>query len=219
MAINYNNIELNGKKAIIGESQLDPSFPVNLLVGFHGADSTPENILIHGNKLSLENTVFLFPEGPVNAGKGLWSWWQDGPRQPDTVLEFIEYVNAVIDSAHKHLNLILSETTITTNLWGFSQGGAASLVYALLGNKPINRVVSICGFLPELPDPSAPIKTAVTFLGIYGSNDGVVPSFLAEFALEEIRSKGHLVTIKETPQGHEITSENLTDLSDFLKSS
>lgn len=219
MAINYNNIELNGKKAIIGESHLDIALPVSLLVGFHGADSTPENILIHGNKLSLGNTVFLFPEGPVNAGKGLWSWWQDGPRQPETVLEFIAYVNGVIDSAHKHLDLTLPGATIKTSLWGFSQGGAASLVYALLGGKPINKVASICGFLPELPDPSAPTKAPVTFLGIYGSNDGVVPSFLAEFALEEIRNKGHHVTIKETPQGHEIKTENLTDLSVFLQSS
>lgn len=217
MATNYNNIELNGKKAIIGETDLDTTNPINLLLGFHGADSTPENILIHANKLLLKNTVHVFPEGPVNAGKGLWSWWQDGPRQVDTVSTFLEYVNGVIDSAHKHLNLILPGATIKTNLWGFSQGGAASLVYALLGSQPVNCVASICGFLPELPNPTTASKTSVNVLGIFGGNDGVVPSFLAEYALEEIKNKGHNVTMKETPQGHEITAENLRDLSDFLK--
>lgn len=218
MAMNYNNIEWNKKKAIIGETELDASRPTNLLIGFHGADSTPENLLVHANKLQLKNTVMVFPEGPINVGKGLWSWWKDGPRQLETVSAFVEYVSRVMDAAHKHINLILPGAKVRTSLWGFSQGGAASLVYALLGSHSLHKAASICGFLPELPNPIPPTDTPVDILGVYGANDALVPSFLAEHALEEIKNLGHNMTMKETPQGHEITEENLRDLSEFFNS-
>lgn len=218
MAIIYNNIEWNGKKVIIGETELDTSRPINLLIGFHGADSTPENLLIHANKLQLKNTIMAFPEGPIDAGKGLWSWWKDGPRQLETVSAFIEYTSGVINEAYKHIDLTLPGVSVKTGLWGFSQGGAASLVYALLGTRAPHKVASICGFLPELPNPMPPTPLTVHILGIYGANDGIVPSFLAEHALEEIKNRGHNITMKETPQGHEVTAENLRDISDFFNS-
>ncbi|SVE03403.1 uncharacterized protein METZ01_LOCUS456257, partial [marine metagenome] len=71
----YSTTEWNNKKVILGEDLLDAEIPINILIGFHGAESTPENILIHGNKLKLKNTFMIFPEGPVDAGEGRWSWW------------------------------------------------------------------------------------------------------------------------------------------------
>jgi len=50
MTVHYKNTQWNNKKVIVGESELNPSHPARLLIGFHGADSTPENMLIHGNK-------------------------------------------------------------------------------------------------------------------------------------------------------------------------
>ncbi len=217
MPINYKNIEWNKKKVIIGETELDALYPIDLLIGFHGADSTPENVLIYANKLQLKNTVTVFPEGPIDAGKGLWSWWQDGPRQVETVSKFVEFADQTIHEAQEYLNLILPTPRIRTSLWGFSQGGAASLVYALLGSHPLYKVASVCGFLPELASIQ-PTATRVDILGIYGADDNVVPSFLAEFALEEIKNRGHNVTLKETPQGHEVTADNLSDLSRFFSS-
>ena len=55
-------------------------------------------------------------------------------------------------------------------------------------------------------------------LGIYGQNDEVVPSFLADYALEEMKNKGHQVQVKETSQPHELNSENLSDVCNFLNS-
>ncbi|OGW19214.1 MAG: phospholipase [Nitrospinae bacterium RIFCSPLOWO2_12_FULL_47_7] len=218
MGINYNNIKWNNKKTIIGETELNVLDPINLLVGFHGADSTPENLLIYANKLQLKNALLVFPEGPIDAGKGLWSWWKDGPRQSETVSAFVEYLSSMLKEAYKHIDLALPGANIRTCLWGFSQGGAASLAYALLGSQSLHKVASICGFLPELSNTNTPTNTPVDILGIYGANDAVVPSFLAEYALEEIKNRGHKVTMKETPQGHEITEGNLHDLGIFFNS-
>ncbi len=217
MTINYTNTEWNGKKVIIGETGLDDDSPVNLLIGFHGADSTPENMLIHGNRLSLSNTVMLFPEAPVDAGKGLWSWWADGPRQNEAVKEFLGYTNEMIDRARNHLAGKVNEDRLRICLWGFSQGGAASLVYALLGSHPLYKVASVCGFLPEIPDDTAK-NSPTTIMGIFGANDEVVPSFLADHALKEMKNHGHTLTAKETDQGHEINPQNLQDLSEFFAS-
>ena len=75
MTTRYSTTEWNNKKVILGETKIDEKKPVNLLIGFHGAGSTPENILVLGNRLKLQNTLMVFTEGPVNAGDGIWSWW------------------------------------------------------------------------------------------------------------------------------------------------
>ena len=40
MTMKYQNTYWLGRKVIIGKDELDTSQPVNLLLGFHGADST-----------------------------------------------------------------------------------------------------------------------------------------------------------------------------------
>lgn len=218
MAVNYKNTEWQGKKVIIGETELDKAKPINLLIGFHGADSTPENMLIHGNRLQLKNALLVYPEGPVDAGEGLWSWWKDGPQQKKTVTEFIKYASQTVDEAHRHFSEKIPGSSLRICLWGFSQGGAASLVYTLFGSHSLHRVASICGFLPEIPDDAPSQRAAVNILGIFGANDEVVPSFLADYALDEMKAKGHQLTAKETRQGHEISKDNLQDLTDFFNS-
>ena len=213
MTIQYQNTSWNNKKVILGEPATGKTEPVNLLIGFHGAESTAENMLVQGNRLKLDNTILIFPEGPVDAGEGRWSWWKDGPSQQKSVEAFLVFVDEMIQSAQNHFG---SQSTVS--LWGFSQGGAASLVYALLGSQKISKVASVCGFLPELPTTNTVEACPVQIFGVYGQNDEVVPSFLADYALEEMKNKGHQVQVKETSQPHELNSENLSDVCTFLNS-
>ncbi len=213
MTIKYQNAIWNNKKVIIGEPAAIKTDPVNLLIGFHGAESTAENMLVQGNRLKLDNTILIFPEGPVDAGEGRWSWWKDGPSQQKSVEAFLVFADEIIQSAHKHFG---NQSIIS--LWGFSQGGAASLVYALLGAQKIFKVASVCGFLPELPPKNTAEVLSTQIFGVYGQNDDVVPSFLADYALEEMKNRGHQVQVKETSQSHELNSENLSDLCNFLNS-
>jgi predicted esterase len=217
MTVKYTNTEWQGKKVILGETEIEDGKSVNLVIGLHGADSTPENMLVHGNRLQLKNAVMVYPEGPVDAGEGLWSWWKDGPRQKESVTEFLSYTSEKVAAAHRHFSEKLPTATIRTCLWGFSQGGAASLVYTLYQTSPpLHKVASICGFLPELPDNASLHTSPVNILGIFGANDDVVPSFLADHALDEMKAKGHQLTAKETQQGHEISSQNLQELTEFF---
>ncbi len=95
-------------------------------------------------------------------------------------------------------------------------GGAATYIYTLLGKYPLHKVASVCGFLPEFSEQETFSESSVPVLGIFGSNDDIVPSFLAEHALEEMKNNGHNPTLKETSQGHELTAENLKELNDFF---
>lgn len=217
MTVNYKNTQWNNKKVIVGESELNSDQPARLLIGFHGADSTPENMLIHGNKLKLSNTVFVYPEGPTDAGDGLWSWWKDGPRQKEAVHHFLDYTAQTVDAAHRYLKE-LSNHDPKVCMWGFSQGGAAALVYSLLGSQPLHKAASVCGFLPEIPEEGSKPTQPTSILGIYGLNDEVVPSFLAEHALDELEDQGHLLIKKETSQGHEVSAANIADLTEFFES-
>ena len=216
MTIHYKNAQWSDKKVIIGESELTPDQAPRLLIGFHGAGSTPENMLIHGNKLKLSNTLFAYPEGPVDAGEGLWSWWQDGPRQSVTVKRFLDHAADLLEEASTFAKE-QSGYNPHLCLWGFSQGGAAALVYSLLGSHTLHKVASVCGFLPELPDELPRQIHNTSILGIYGLNDDVVPSFLAEYALDEMSEQGHCLTKKETSQGHEVHAENIADIIRFLE--
>ena len=218
MTTRYTNTEWNKKKIILGEVEIDQDKPVNLLIGFHGASSTPENMLVLGNRLKLSNTLMVFPEGQINAGDGIWSWWEDGPRQSETVKSFITYSSQIIDSAHEYYLNNNPDRTLRTCLWGFSQGGAASLICTLHGKHSLFKVASICGFLPEFQGSVLKKKKPVQVLGIFGSNDEVVPSFLADYALDEMKNNGHSVKPKETNQSHEVNPENLQDISEFFNS-
>ena len=213
MTIQYQNVVWNNKKVILGQPTTDKIEPINLLIGFHGAESTAENMLVQGNRLKLDNTILIFPEGPVDSGEGRWSWWKDGPSQQKSVEDFLVFADEMIQAANNHFG---NQSTIS--LWGFSQGGAASLVYALLGSQKIFKVASVCGFLPELPSTNVDDTPSTQILGVYGQNDEVVPSFLADYALDEMKNKGHQVQVKETSQPHELNSENLSDVCTFLNS-
>ncbi len=215
MTIQYKNTEWNGKKVILGDYGNSADSPLKLLIGFHGADSTPENMLIHGNKLQLENTLAVYPEAPIDAGEGLYSWWKDGPKQMETVKEFMNYADHIINTAVQTAQEQFKANEVQIGLWGFSQGGAAALVYSILGSHPINKTASVCGFLPELPEGKTPEKPS-NILGIFGLNDDVVPSFMAEYALDECSGRGHKTDSRETSQGHEVTSDNLAQIELFF---
>ena len=215
MTTKYKNAIWNNKKVIIGEPDTGNDKSANILIAFHGAESTAENMLVQSNRLKLDNTILIFPEGPVDANEGLWSWWKDGAGQPKSVEEFLDFTNQLIQAAYDHFKFSSSNRI---SLLGFSQGGAASLVYALLGSQNIYKVASVCGFLPELPPINSKSASTTKILGIFGSNDEVVPSFLADYALEEMKTKGHLVESKETSQTHELNAENLNDVCIFFNS-
>jgi len=215
MTTKYKNTIWNNKKVIIGEPDIDNGKPTNILIGFHGAESTSENILVQSNQLKLDNTILIFPEGPVDANEGRWSWWKDGTEQPKSVEEFLGFTNQLIQAAYDNFKF---SSLNRISLWGFSQGGAAALVYALLGSQNIYKVASVCGFLPELPPINSESASITKVLGIFGSNDEVVPSFLADYALDEMKTKGHLVERKESSQTHELNAENLNDICIFFNS-
>ena len=216
MSLTYKTTEWNNKKVILGEGPINPEAPVKILVGFHGAASTPENMLVHGNRLQLENTFMLFPEGPVDAGEGRWSWWTDGPKQKESINSFLNFSSNIINMAQDHLNNRFEDIETRVCLWGFSQGGAASLVYTLLGIHPLYKTASVCGFLPETPERETTTEISIPILGIFGTNDDVVPSFLAEHALDEMKRFGHESIVHETLQGHEISHENLLEINAFI---
>ena len=160
----------------------------------------------------------LFPEGPVDAGEGRWSWWVNGPKQKDSVNSFLNFSSNIINKAQDHLNSRFEKIKTRNCLWGFSQGGAAALVFTLIGTHPLHKVASVCGFLPEIPEQETMASSPVPILGIFGTNDDMVPSFLAEHALEEMKNNGHNPTLRETSQGHELNTENLMELRDFFDS-
>ena len=216
MNTNFSETRWNGKNIILGKPDINHHLSLHLLIGFHGAESTPENMLVHGNHLNLTNTFLVFPEGPVQAGEERFSWWEDGPNQKKTVESFLTYTTNLINHGYAEIKQDYPTLDCPVSLWGFSQGAAAALVYALLGSYPIHKVASVCGFLPEAPNSQKEGDQRASILGIFGTNDNVVPSFLAEHALEEMKNNGHKSEILETKQGHQLSADNINEIKTFL---
>ena len=214
--MHYTQIQLNGRKVILGENKINSNKPIRLLIAFHGAESSPERMLIHGNRLELDNILMAFPEGLIEINEGNFSWWLDGPKQSKTVEKFLNYCDGLIEQIQDYLKINSPKKRTKTLLWGFSQGGAAALTYALLGRHHIYKVASVCGFLPETPKIPSENKPRADILGIFGSNDQVVPNFLAEHALSEMGRYGHKMIFCETSQGHEINTQNLIKIKEFF---
>ena len=78
--------------------------------------------------------------------------------------------------------------------------------------------IVVLGSLYILSEQEKKTDSSVPILGIFGTNDDVVPSFLAEHALEEMKNNGHYPTLRETSQGHELNAENLKELDIFFNS-
>ena len=63
----------------------------------------------------------------------------DGPKQKESVSDFLKFSSSIIAMAQDHLNSSFEKSETRNCLWGFSQGGAAALTYTLLGKHPLHK--------------------------------------------------------------------------------
>ena len=167
------------------------------------------------------------PERAIAANKGflMRGWFDlldtDGIGASDE--------SALIESARIAERLIALEETKGIRrdrifLGGFSQGGCVALYTALKLDRPIGGIFCLSGYLPiESADDIEHVGQGILspiFLA-YGKEDSDVPPVYPEISVRELRKLGatDLWSKGYDGAGHDLSIEEVTDLSDFLEKS
>ena len=181
-----------------------------------------------------QGTKFLFPEGPLSANMGFAesrAWWMidveklergfasGRPRNlsrevPPGLAAAREYILAFLKEASERYGVVLEKTI----LGGFSQGAMLACDVALRGKMPLGGLAVLSGSLLARDEwaPLMPNRKGLAVLQSHGSDDPVLPFFLAEQLRDSLTDAGVTVDWLGFRGGHEIPEEALIRLGRFL---
>jgi phospholipase/carboxylesterase len=168
---------------------------------------------------------FVFPHAPhrsvtINNGVRMRAWYditgsemsrqEDGPgiRASDALLRgWIE----------QQIGVGISPQRIV--LAGFSQGGAIALHCGLRYPVPLAGIAALSSYLPLADDLAAEASAAnraIPILMVHGTEDSVIPLFLAERSRQRLIRQGYEVEWRTYPMTHCVTPEEIADISAWL---
>lgn len=203
--------------------------PNSSVVWLHGlgADGHDfENIVTELNLPQHLGIRFIFPHAPVqpvsiNAGYPMRSWFDilglDANASQDEagIRKAQKSIEQLLESILK--SGIPSERII---LGGFSQGGALALHIALRYPKKLAGAIGLSTYLPladlvgqERHSTNADLPL---FLA-HGTQDAIVPYQFGRVSYQLLNDLGHSVSWHEYPMGHNVSIEEVRDISNWLQ--
>ncbi len=208
---------------------LDPKQTADsAIIWLHGLGASKEDFLpvaqILQNKI-LPATRFILPQAPVrpvtlNNGFPMPSWYDiialTTPREikQSELDESSQYVISLIED---EVAKGISRDRII--LAGFSQGGAVVLNTAFIADeKQVGGVMALSTYSATF-DPSLNIsetKKSIPTLHLHGTMDDVVNIDLGRAAEAFLRHHGVQTTWHDYPMRHEVISEELQDIANWL---
>ncbi len=105
-------------------------------------------------------------------------------------------------------------------LGGFSQGGALALHTGVRFAQRVAGLIILSAYLP-LAESLAAEKTAANqhtpIFMAHGNHDPLIPIQLARAGKQQLTSCGYSVAWREYPIQHNVSTEQIADLADFLR--
>ena len=169
-----------------------------------------------------QGTVLVTPEaphpgGPWGYGPG-WAWYRY-VAEDRVVPETLTHSLATLDDFLAGLPERLGFSPGRIVLGGFSQGGTTSLAYALTRPGAVANVIVLSGFLVDAPEvvpvTPPPLEGVPVFWG-HGLHDPAIPYPLGVRGRTALVDIGVDLTARDYPMGHQISPQELTDLSEWL---
>lgn len=208
------NPEINAQKSVIVLHGL----------GADGHDFVP---IIPELKLPTSLGVrFIFPHAPtmpitLNNGYVMPAWFDIHGITPTAKIDHegitrsVVAIQALIEQ--EEARGISSKNIV---LAGFSQGAAMALITGLCFKKPLTGIIALSGFLPMantvFQEASAANAHVPIFLA-HGTEDVVVPYALGEMSCAALQAAGYSVDWRSYPIAHNVCSEEVNDLSQWLQ--
>ncbi|MGV6492341.1 alpha/beta hydrolase [Stenotrophomonas rhizophila] len=210
---------------VINETGTDPQWAVLWLHGL-GADGhdfapiVPELLRPHWPAIR-----FVFPHAPVqpitiNNGLPMRAWY-------DIVsMDFRSRADAAgVDASVQLLDALIEQQVAAgipaerILLAGFSQGGAVILSAMLRRTRPLAGVIALSTYLPD-PENAvarrAPEGIQPPVFMAHGTQDPVIPQAIGAHSAQTLKDLGIVVEWHSYPMAHQVCSEELQALGDWL---
>ncbi len=168
---------------------------------------------------------FVFPHAPkrpvtVNMGMSMRAWYDI------TGMEIAQKQDeAGIRGSIAQLDALIAreiERGIPASrifLAGFSQGAAMVLSGGLRHSELLAGIIALSGYLPlekQLADERSPANAQVPLFIGHGSVDPVVPQTLGMLTRDHLRTLGYTVDWHSYPMAHQVCTEEIADLRDWI---
>jgi len=190
-----------------------------------GADGHDFEPIIPELKLPAESAIrFVLPHAPkiaitINNGMMMPAWFdilEHGERHVD-VTQLLASTAAIHKLIHREIERGVPSEQIV--LVGFSQGGAVSLQAGLTYDKPLAGILGLSTFFPtaEVVEPH-PANATLPIQIFHGTQDPVLPEWMAENTLRYLKDMGYAPAYKHYPMPHSVCAEEISDIADWLQS-
>ncbi len=199
------------------------SYP--LLVLLHGRGSNMDGMDNLRERLALPGVIIAQPQAPyaINESLGGYEYWPSHLQTEfgDTLLRTIRddagmWVASVIAAVSEDTRVDASNVFVA----GFSQGGAAACVAAILNSESIRGLAIIGGYIPETHKDSLNYQHLasqdVAVFIAHGRRDRVVELSRAEELHASLADAGVDVEYASYQAEHEITDEMVVNLADWF---
>jgi phospholipase/carboxylesterase len=189
------------------------SAPIGRLVALHGWGSNAQDLASLAPSFNLPGYQYLFPNGPMPHPQA------PGGRMWYDLSDFVTR-QGLTESRQQLTDWLLSLEAIDsvplnkTILVGFSQGGAMTLDVGT--HLPLAGLVVLSGYLHPLEIRPLP-QTFPPILMIHGRQDPVVQLAAAQKSHDALIKAGATVQYHELNMGHEIQSEVITLVHNFVQ--
>ena len=199
------------------------------VIWMHGLGADGNDFVPIVPELNLPNSPgirFVFPHAPmhpvtINGGYVMRAWYDviapdlTARQDQEGILKSAEAVNEIIHELEQGgfpANKII--------LAGFSQGGAMALQIGLRTTENFAGILALSTYLPladELPVPPASQREEIPVFMAHGLYDPVIPIDAAQISKQRLTSLGYQVAWKEYPMEHTVCTDEISDISDWLK--
>ena len=200
--------------------QLDPeteATEIPLFICLHGRGADPSDLAGLAFELEPEGYRWVLPKGqiPLPMGPGMlgWAWYSIDDDRAAALPKAREGLRAFVNEVLTKLNQRRSQTLIM----GFSQGAAMSLHVGLTSPEPFAGIGVMSGYLPA-PEtlPNLNVAPPQPILMVHGTDDQTLKIEQAREARARLEAAGLLPRYQELPMDHQITSESLAVVRDFM---
>jgi phospholipase/carboxylesterase len=197
--------------------------PHPTILALHGWGASAHDLIglapiLHGGE-----ALVLCPQGPLALeiapgmlGFGWFPLSSDRPPDPQEFREAAGLVRRFLDLAVERYPVDRRKLVIL----GFSQGGSLAYSLALAQPERFAGLVALSSWLPEELLSETPPGAAVEGLQalvVHGSEDSLVPVALGQQSRDRLVKLGVSVTYREHSMEHEIRTEALRDLVEWLE--
>lgn len=188
------------------------------VITLHGRGATGEDLMPLADEITLPGMRWIFPDAPFPFPDdfGGRMWYSSLPQGRSGILESRRLLFDLLDELITR-DRIPSERIA---LIGFSQGAVMSLDVGLRFPQQLAAIIALSGYLafPEtLTAEKSPASIKTPILLAHGTMDDIVPVEGSRKASDVLVREGYQPRLEEYPMGHQVISEEIKLIGNFLK--